>query len=111
MGQKDVDSFSRLYMAPGMQHCSGGPGPDSFGQEGPSLTARDAHHSVQLAVERWVEKATAPAEIIATKYDGRGGATMTRPLCAYPLVAKYQGSGDSNEAGSFVCGAEEGKKP
>jgi hypothetical protein len=112
MGQKDVDSFSRLYMAPGMQHCSGGPGPDSFGQEGPSLTARDAHHSVQLAVEQWVEKGTAPAEIIATKYDGRGGgATMTRPLCAYPLVAKYQGSGDSNEAGSFVCGAEEGKKP
>lgn len=113
MGQKDVDSFARLYMAPGMQHCGGGPGPDSFGQEGPSPFEKDAKSSLQLAVEQWVEKGVAPSEIVAKKLSGpfgSGEVKMTRPLCVYPMTAKYKGAGDVNEAGSFVCGTEEVKK-
>ncbi|MGA2429238.1 MAG: tannase/feruloyl esterase family alpha/beta hydrolase [Candidatus Acidiferrum sp.] len=109
MGRESSDAFVRLYMAPGMQHCAGGPGPDSFGENGPSPTAKDAHHSAQLAIEQWVEKGVAPADIIATKYEGRGATgevKMTRPLCPYPQTAKYNGSGDSNDAASFVCVAD-----
>jgi hypothetical protein len=107
MGQPDVDSFARLYMVPGMQHCDNGPGADSFGQVG-RLAFDDPLHSVDAALELWVEKGTAPAEIIASKYaaDGLHAVTMTRPLCAYPQSAKYKGSGDPNDAGSFVCGVE-----
>jgi hypothetical protein len=106
MGPNNADAFVRLYMAPGMQHCGGGPGPDSFGQEGPSPMEKDARHSAQLAIEQWVEKGVEPSAIIAAKYEGRGATgdvKMTRPLCPYPQTAKYKGSGDSNDAGSFVC--------
>jgi len=104
MGQKDVDSFVRLYMAPGVQHCSGGPGPDSFGQVG-DLKFDEPAHSVDAALEQWVEKGTAPATIIASKFEGqdRTKAKMTRPLCPYPQAAKYKGSGDTNDAANFVC--------
>lgn len=110
MGRENTEAFARLYMAPGMQHCSGGPGPDSFGQEGPTPMAQDADHSLQLSIERWVEKGTTPSAIIATKYAGHGASEdvqMTRPLCAYPQIAKYKGSSDPNDAGSFVCVAGE----
>ncbi len=114
MGQANTDAFARLYMVPGMQHCGGtapeGTGPDSFGQHGPSPMEKDAAHSMQLSIERWVERWTPPAAIIATKYAGRGpGADvqMTRPLCAYPQVAKYKGSGDTNDAANFACVAGE----
>jgi hypothetical protein len=106
VGPNNADAFVRLYMAPGMQHCGGGPGPDSFGQEGPSPMEKDARHSAQLAIEHWVEKGVPPSAIIAGKYEGRGATgdvKMTRPLCPYPQGAKYKGSGDSNDAGSFVC--------
>ena len=106
MGRQETEAFTRLYMVPGMQHCGGGPGPDSFGQSGAG--ARDAQHNVKLSLEQWVEKGIAPSTIIATKYEGGNsskGAKMTRPLCPYPQVAKYKGSGDSNDAGNFVCAA------
>jgi feruloyl esterase len=108
MGQRDADSFVRLYMVPGMQHCDNGPGPDSFGQVG-RLAFDDPQHSVDAALEQWVEKGMAPSTIIAAKYSGddKQHATMTRPLCVYPQAAKYKGSGDTNDAANFVC---EGKK-
>jgi feruloyl esterase len=104
LGQSDADSFVRLYMVPGMQHCDNGPGADSFGQVG-QLTSEDPQRSVDAALERWVEKGVAPGTIIASKYsaDDRQHAKMTRPLCAYPQVAKYKGSGDTNDAANFVC--------
>ena len=104
MGRRDADSFVRLYMVPGMQHCSDGPGPDSFGQVG-SLIFDDPQHSVDAALERWVEKGAAPSTIIASKYAGdeKQHPKMTRPLCAYPQSAKYKGSGDTNEAANFAC--------
>jgi hypothetical protein len=106
MGKQDADSFLRLFMVPGLQHCGGGPGPDVFGQMGFS-TANDPQHNMYLALEQWVEKGTAPTTVIATKQSGEGAAAakMTRPLCAYPQVAKYKGTGDTNDAASFVCAA------
>jgi Tannase and feruloyl esterase len=108
IGQKDVDSFVRLYMVPGMQHCGFGPGPYRFGEPG-SLqlpTLNDPQHNVELALEQWVEKGDAPSTIITTKFTGDDpakGVEMTRPLCPYPQSAKYEGSGDPNNAGNFVC--------
>jgi hypothetical protein len=105
MGGKETDAFARLYMAPGVQHCGGGPGPDSFGQNG-ATDGKDPEHSMGLALEQWVEKGIAPSAIVATKYEGDDSGKrvkMTRPLCPYPQVAKYKGSGDSKDAGSFVC--------
>lgn len=102
MGAKDADSFVRLYMVPGMQHCDSGPGADSFGQVG-RLVSDDPRHSVDAALELWVEKGQAPSTIIASKYDEQHHLKMTRPLCTYPLAAKYNGSGDTNDAANFAC--------
>jgi hypothetical protein len=107
MGKQEADSFLRLYMVPGMQHCGGGPGPDIFGQMGFS-PSNDPQHNLYLALEQWVEKGVAPSTIIATKQSGEGaaaGVKMTRPLCAYPQIAKYKGIGDTNDAANFVCAA------
>ncbi len=106
MGQGSTDSFLRLYMVPGMQHCDNGPGADSFGQVG-QLVFDDPQHSIDGALEQWVEKGAAPATILASKYarEDRQHPKMTRPLCAYPQAAKYKGNGDPNDAANFVCGA------
>jgi feruloyl esterase len=106
MGPRNTDSFLRLFMAPGMQHCGGGPGPNSFGQ-GANSPPYDSEHNIYTAVEQWVEKGVAPSKIIATKYvddfNPERGIKMTRPLCPYPQVAKYKGTGDTNDAANFVC--------
>lgn len=106
MGHSNVESFLRLYMVPGMQHCGGGPGTDSFGAD-VSSAFDDPQHNVRLALENWVEKGTAPGTIIASKSpaDPKAAATMTRPLCPYPQTAKYKASGDPNNADNFVCAA------
>jgi len=107
MGGQETEAFVRLYMVPGVQHCGGGPGPDSFGQGGAG--AKDAPHNVELALEQWVEKGIAPNAIVATKYesgDPAKGVKMTRPLCPYPQIAKYKGKGDTNDAGNFACVAD-----
>jgi|SRR5215472_131029 len=107
MGKQNTDSFLRLYMVPGMQHCGDGPGTDSFGQHG-DHASQDPQHNVLLALENWVEKNDAPSKIIATKY-GSGPQSsemkMTRPLCPYPGSARYNGNGDPNKAESFSCSA------
>lgn len=108
MGEMETDSFVRLFMVPGMQHCGGGPGPDVFGQSG-SSPQNDPQHNMYMALEQWVEKGVAPSKIIASKLGaGAAGPTVkeTRPLCAYPLAAKYKGGGDTNDAANFVCAAE-----
>jgi feruloyl esterase len=105
MGYEPAQRFVRLYMVPGVQHCGGGPGPDSFG----AYMSEDAdpEHNMFSALERWVEHGKAPKAIIATKYkdpsNPASGAKMTRPLCPYPETAKYKGSGDTNDAANFVC--------
>jgi hypothetical protein len=95
--------FYRLFLAPGVNHCGGGPGPNEFGQSGGT---GDAEHDMVVALEQWVEKGVVPAQIIATKFvadDPAKGAAMTRPLCSFPQIAKYKGSGDRTSAANFSC--------
>jgi feruloyl esterase len=88
-----VDQSVRLFMVPGMAHCGGGPGATHFDALG--------------AVVDWVEHGVAPDKIIATTLtpNDSSGATVNpqRPICPYPSTAKYQGSGSTNDASSFVC--------
>ena len=102
LGQRQTNGFVRLFMAPGVQHCGGGPGPDTFGQA-VSNTQSDPQHDLTLALERWVEQGVAPEQVIATKRAG-GNTQRTRPLCPYPQVAKYKGSGSTDDAANFTCG-------
>jgi hypothetical protein len=112
MGEKSTDSFVRLYMAPGVGHVIGGPGPNVFGQLNPGA-AFDAKHSLTAAMEQWVEHGVAPQEIIAGKYDNDLKPLLAphtlkplreRPLCPYPQVARWNGTGNTNDASSFSCG-------
>jgi Tannase and feruloyl esterase len=106
MGSGETAGFVRLFMVPGMQHCGGGSGPNSFGQFGPAMG--DADHDVEAALERWVEQGTAPERIIATKHkndqDPTSDVVRTRPLCMYPAEARYKGSGSTDDAANFSCG-------
>ena len=85
-----TQDFFRLFMVPGMGHCAGGPGPDRFD----ALTA----------LENWVERDIAPESMIASKIVD-GEVVRTRPLCVYPEVANYNGTGSTDEAANFRCGA------
>ena len=108
MGQRDVGSFIRLFMVPGMQHCGAGPGPDSFGAV-VTRAQSDAQHDMSLALERWVEEGVAPDQIIASKRQGidpKSPVSRTRPLCPYPQVARYKGNGSTDDAANFVCTME-----
>ena len=106
MGPQKADSFLRLYMLPGVQHCAGGPGPSAIGQFG-IPTAKGDRYGVFDGLERWVEQKRPPGEVIATKYRGDNSdnvVVMTRPVCAYPATPQYEGSGDTNDATNFSCG-------
>ena len=86
-GARDQTDWMRLFMVPGMGHCRGGPGVDTFDTLG--------------ALEQWREHDVAPAEMPAT---GRESG-LARPLCAYPAYAKYDGSGDLKDAANWSCSA------
>jgi hypothetical protein len=104
MGATDSASFVRLFMVPGMQHCGGGSGPNSFG---PGAAQGDRQHDMGRALERWVEDGVAPEQVIATKYKSGSnppnGVARTRPLCPYPQIARWKGSGSTDDAANFVC--------
>ncbi len=100
LGADATDSFARLYMVPAMQHCRGGAGPDSFGQFSLTPPDVDPQHNMFAALEQWVEKGVAPSSIIASH---EGERKMTRPLCPYPQVAHYKGTGNMNDAANFTC--------
>jgi feruloyl esterase len=85
-GAEKVAEWSRLFLAPGMRHCGGGPALDQFDMLG--------------AVVNWTEKGIAPESVIAT---GKAFPGRSRPLCAYPKHAQYTGQGDSNDARNFRC--------
>ncbi len=100
--------FYRLFMAPGMLHCGSGPGPNSFGQSLAQATPLDhsAQNDILTALERWVENGVPPKRIVAVKYvndQPAQGVLRTRPLCAYPRVAVYRGSGSTDDAANFDC--------
>jgi feruloyl esterase len=87
-GLAATQRFARLFMFPGMYHCGGGTGPNQFDLLTPLLN--------------WVEGATAPASVVATLNSG-GSAQRTRPVYAYPKVARYDGSGSTDDAANFVA--------
>ena len=78
-------------MMPGMNHCRGGDGPDTF--------------DPVKVMEQWVEQGKKPTQIIASHLRN-GQVDKTRPICPYPQVAKYGGTGDVNDAANFTCVAE-----
>ena len=101
-----TQDFYRLFVVPGMGHCRGGPGPNSFGAETHPAVPMDPQHDAVSALEQWVEHGVAPMQIIATKYvkdDPKQGIAMQRPLCPYPQEAHYKGTGSTADAANFVC--------
>ncbi|MDB5429052.1 MAG: tannase/feruloyl esterase family alpha/beta hydrolase [Caulobacter sp.] len=113
MGKDQTDGFARLYMAPGVWHVIGGPGPNVFGQIPGN---EDPRYSVTAAIEQWVEKGVPPGPIIASKYKndlkpqflaGSMTAIRTRLLCPWPLVQRYKGAGSIDDYRSFACGPAE----
>ena len=92
---RDVDDFYRLYMVPGMGHCRGGAG------------ATDQFDMI-AALEQWVERGVSPTRIVAS-HATEGVIHRTRPLCPYPQVARWKGSGSTDDAVNFECVRETGK--
>ena len=99
-----TQEFARLYMVPGMYHCSGGNAPNSF--------------DLLTPIQEWVENGVAPEAIVAAQFSssgsgggfadptaggGGGEVVRTRPLCPYPLEQTYSGTGDTNDAANFAC--------
>ncbi len=87
MGSSQQD-WLRLFMVPGMAHCGGGPGPNQV--------------NWMAALERWRESGIAPDRLIASRVSDNH-VNMTRPICSYPAVAKYNGVGSTNDAANFAC--------
>jgi feruloyl esterase len=97
----DATNFARFYLVPGMNHCSGGPSADQFDMLTPLVN--------------WVEKGIAPDIVVATargagnaggvnaEVPGDWAATRSRPLCPYPKIARFNGSGDKEAAANFTC--------
>jgi len=105
---KPVEDFYRLFMVPGMSHCSGGVGPVHFGNDasdfGTAPASTDPERDVFAALVRWVERGVAPDHIIGSGPSPLDASkTLTRPLCPYPQQARYTGTGDVNDAGNFEC--------
>ncbi|MGE0451116.1 MAG: tannase/feruloyl esterase family alpha/beta hydrolase [Vicinamibacterales bacterium] len=103
----ETEAFTRLYMAPGLHHCTSGPGPNVFGGANQGyVPIADADHDVVMALDRWVETGEGPEAIVATKYvddDPSRGVARTRPLCPYPAMARYTGRGRVDDAANFRC--------
>ncbi len=88
IGDAETRDFYRLFMVPGMFHCSGGPGCGSV--------------DWLSVLTDWVENGKAPAQIVGRHVEN-GATTRTRPLCPYPMVSRYKGSGSIDDAANFAC--------
>jgi feruloyl esterase len=107
---KETQRFARLFMAPGVTHCGGGPGANVFNGPDNLGGPEDSDHDVFLALRQWVEQGIAPTRIIGTKYvndNSANGVAFTRPMCPYPQQARYRGAGATTDAASFVCIGDE----
>jgi hypothetical protein len=89
LGESRTRKFLRLFMAPGVAHWGGGAGPPPSGQFD--------------ALVRWVEHGDAPKTLDAIRTDAGGNVDRSRPLCPYPLVARYKGKGSTDDAANFHC--------
>lgn len=90
LGDASTDKAVRLFMAPGVTHCGGGVGPSNF--------------DALAALEQWVEQGKAPSFLLASRATD-GKVDRTRPICAYPQVAVYKGTGSTDDAQNFACKA------
>jgi len=88
-GIAEASRWTRLFMVPGMYHCTGGYGPHQF--------------DAVADIVAWVENDAAPERIVVGQPDGSGGVTRTRPVFPYPAVARYTGSGSVDDAANFVA--------
>ena len=88
MGKEKAANAVKLFMVPGMGHCGGGDGPNEF--------------DMLTALEQWREQGKTPAQIPASQ-SAEGSVIRTRPLCPYPQIAKYKGSGSIDKAENFAC--------
>ena len=88
-GVAKIDGSFRLFMAPGMNHCSGGDGPSRF--------------DAVSALEQWVEQGKAPERLVASHVAAGNQVDRSRPLCPYPQVARYTGTGSTDDAANFTC--------
>ncbi len=93
---RSTTNFFRLFMAPGMYHCAGGPGPNQF--------------DTLAALEQWVEHGRAPTRIVASHSTG-GTVDRTRPLCPYPQVERYTGKGSIDDEENFFCATPDDLDP
>ena len=89
LGAQNTSTTVRLFMVPGMLHCGGGPGP--------------SYVDYLTVLEQWVEEGVVPVSMEARHDDNKGIPDRTRPLCPYPMVARYNGSGSINKAANFTC--------
>ncbi|MGH9197270.1 MAG: tannase/feruloyl esterase family alpha/beta hydrolase [Acidimicrobiia bacterium] len=87
----EAEGSIALFMLPGVLHCGGSPGPDTFDR--------------MAAMSRWVEQGHKPARIVASHLTD-GKVDRTRPLCPFGQVARYTGAGDTNDAANFSCQTE-----
>ena len=87
-GEAKASDDVRLFMVPGMAHCGGGEGPNDFDK--------------MTAIQNWVEHGKAPETMIAS-HATKGAVDRTRPLCLYPKVARYKGTGSTDDAANFTC--------
>ena len=94
LGQAVADETLELFVAPGVGHCYGGPGPDKI--------------DLMRAMATWVEQGTAPSKqgLVQRKLDAEGATTLSRPLCKYPAYARYRGTGDPDDAANFDCSTQ-----
>jgi feruloyl esterase len=91
LGRGVAGKSIELYMVPGMNHCQGGPGTDTFNK--------------MEAIEQWVATGKAPDQIVASHLTS-GKVDRTRPLCPYGKIARWSGTGSTDEAANFSCVAE-----
>src|SRR5262249_30302024 len=89
LGGAPQDDWMRPFLLAGVGHCGGGTGPDQADFLG--------------AMEQWKEGGVAPNTVLASRRAGQ--PEMSRPLCPYPQVAKFSGTGSTNDAKNFVCAA------
>jgi len=101
-GLSELQRSVRLFMAPGVYHCAGGPGADQVGGSGHLSWPGDPQRDLLWALINWVERGDAPTRLTATKVDD-GKPIFTRTLCPYPQAARYDGKGPADQASSYRC--------
>ena len=102
-GQDKTDAFLRFFLIPGMGHCSGGAGFSHIGGATGAPLKPDPDHDMVRALDVWMKKGEAPSLFVAARMNEKKEVVATRPVCRYPLEARYVGHGDVNTAANWSC--------